>query len=44
MLYNKDKSKQKKRSYSHLHLHTGTEQVQRLQKKGRITLSGKPKK
>lgn len=44
MLYNKNKEDEKqKRSYSHLHIHTSSEQVHRLQKKGRVMLNGKPK-
>ena len=34
----------KRRSYQHLHKHTSSEQVHRLQRKGKVTLSGKPKK
>ena len=41
MLYDKDV---KKRSYEHLRTHTSSEQVHRLQRKGKVTLSGKPKK
>lgn len=41
MLYNK---KIKKRSYNYLRKHTSSEQVHRLQKKGKTTLNGKPKK
>ncbi|GAA4885232.1 hypothetical protein GCM10023311_04820 [Flaviramulus aquimarinus] len=44
MLYNKKKEHKKKRSYDYLHVHASSEQVHRLQKKGRTMLSGKPKK
>lgn len=44
MLYNKNKENDRpKRSYDHLHVHTSSEQVHRLQKKGRVMLNGKPK-
>ena len=41
MLYSKTP---KKRSYDYLHRHVSGEQVHRLQRKGKVTLSGKPKK
>ena len=44
MLYSKNKIKEEKRSYDYLHVHTSSEQVHRLNKKGKVTLSGKPKK
>lgn len=44
MLYSKNKTKKKKRSYDYLHIHTSSEQVHRLNKKGRVKLNGKPKK
>ncbi len=40
MLYNKSV---KKRSYDYLRRHTSSEQVHRLQRVGKVTLSGKPK-
>ncbi len=44
MLYSKSKIKKVRRSYEYLHVHTSSEQVHRLHKTGRVTLSGKPKK
>ena len=41
MLYKKAK---KKRSYAYLRNRTSSEQVHRLQIKGKVTLNGKPKK
>lgn len=44
MLYDKNRKNTKpKRCYSHLYTHTSSEQVRRLQKKGRVMLNGKPK-
>ncbi|WP_298497942.1 hypothetical protein [uncultured Algibacter sp.] len=43
MLYSKEKRKEKKRSYDYLHNHDITGKAKKRRKKGRITLSGKPK-
>ncbi|MFD2726257.1 hypothetical protein [Hyunsoonleella rubra] len=43
MLYSKEKE-YGKRSYAHLYIHTTSEQVHRLQRKGKVKLNGTPKK
>ncbi|WP_158293200.1 hypothetical protein KFZ70_00780 [Tamlana fucoidanivorans] len=44
MLYNKSGEFKVRRSYQHFYIHTSSEQVHRLQTKGKVMLNGKPKK
>lgn len=43
MLYIKEKTEKSKRDYSYLHLKPTNKKVKTTKKKGRVTLSGKPK-
>jgi hypothetical protein len=44
MLYNKSGELRVRRSYENFHIHTSSEQVHRLQTKGKVMLNGKQKK